>query len=769
MARLKIGHFLSAVLATVALSAAANAAAPYLGRPVAEVLEEFRQQGNRVAYSASLVSPELLVTEEPKPAGAMNTLLEILQPHGLTLEPIEGIFVVVPAKDSRPNDVSVEAAPPQAPLLEHITVSASRYQVDRDATDSSTLMGQQSIENLPDVGSDPIRVSQRLPGVAASGASARAHFRGGELNEIGIILNGHRLFDPFHVRDYQNIFSTIDSRAIDDVEIFTGGFPAQFGDRMSGVVVLESIDPNAPRHTEIGLSVFNTSFLTSGQHDDMQWLFSARRGNLDRVISKRFGEPSYYDVFSQFEFALGENTTATANLLYADDIVSIVLEADPDEREQVISNTRSLQSWFGLTTDWSDRLTSSTAVSFTQYDNHRVGATNDAEKVIANVDDDREVIEFGIRQDWTFQPNASHLMRWGFSTQVGDAHFNYIGSAQYNGLPALFQNQPGTVDRALAAAPNGGSYSAYLTDRWKLSPSLILQMGLRWDDQTYTNVASDSQLSPRIGLLKHWSDRLDLRVSWGRYHQAQGIHELQIEDGLNSYWPAQRTDQLIAGVQFAINDNTMLRVEGFHKDMDDVRPRFENLFDPLALIPELQADRIRLEPSSAAASGLEVSLTGSHDSLSWWSSYTLSKVSDKISGVDQPRTWDQRHAFNAGISWTGDAWDISVATNVHSGWRTTALTLVDDAGTTTPVAIPGTRNALRLGTFASLDLRLNRRFEFRRSKLSAFLEISNVSNRRNRCCIDWDVSETDAGAPVLESSLDYWLPLLPAVGILWEF
>lgn len=763
-------RFAIAVLLTVISSVAAYAAAPYFGKPVVDVLEEFRQQGHRIAYSTSVVSPELLVNIEPRPSdGAMNQILEILKPHALSLKIIEDIFVVVPVEKQQPAAATVATTTRREPQLENITVSASRYRVDRDATASSTIMGQQSIENLPDVGSDPVRVSQRLPGVAASGASARAHFRGGELNEIGIILNGHRLFDPFHVRDYQSIFSTIDSRAIDDVEIYTGGFPAQFGDRMSGVVVLESVDPDNSRHTEIGLSVFNTSFLTSGSRDDLHWLVSARRGNLDRVISKRFGEPSYYDVFSQVEFALGENTTATGNFLYADDVVTIVLETEPEEREQVSSTTRSLQSWFRLKTDWSDRLTSSTSLSFTEYDNHRIGSTSDPDKVVANVDDDRNVAEYGLRQDWKFQPNEQHLLQWGFGTHIGDATFNYAGSAEYNGLPALFPNQPATVNRGVVTAPNGGSYSAYFTDRWKLSPSLILQLGLRWDDQTYTDIASDAQLSPRIGLLKHWNDRLDLRVSWGRYHQAQGIHELQVEDGLTDYWPAQQTDQLIIGMQYELSDSTMLRVETFHKNMRDVRPRFENLFDPLALIPELQADRIRLEPTRAAASGLEVSLNGSRDALSWWSSYTLSKVEDKIGGVYQPRSWDQRHALNAGLSWSGEKWDFSAASSIHSGWRTTDLTLIDVSEASEPVALPGVRNAQPLGTFASIDLRINRRFEFRRSRLSAFVEVSNALNRRNRCCIDWDVNETDSGDFFLESSPDYWLPLLPAVGILWEF
>jgi len=79
-------------------------------------------------------------------------------------------------------------------------------------------------------------------------------------------------------------------------------------------------------------------------------------------------------------------------------------------------------------------------------------------------------------------------------------------------------------------------------------------------------------------------------------------------------------------------------------------------------------------------------------------------------------------------------------------------------------AIPGPRNAERLPTFSSVDVRLSRSFDVPRGRLLAFIEVSNVFNRRNVCCLDWDLD--DSG---LEYSLDYWMPLLPAVGILWEF
>jgi hypothetical protein len=51
----------------------------------------------------------------------------------------------------------------------------------------------------------------------------------------------------------------------------------------------------------------------------------------------------------------------------------------------------------------------------------------------------------------------------------------------------------------------------------------------------------------------------------------------------------------------------------------------------------------------------------------------------------------------------------------------------------------------------------------------AFIEVSNALDRRNICCIDWDTDEEVDGSQTLERGLDYLLPMLPAIGILWEF
>jgi outer membrane receptor protein involved in Fe transport len=216
-----------------------------------------------------------------------------------------------------------------------------------------------------------------------------------------------------------------------------------------------------------------------------------------------------------------------------------------------------------------------------------------------------------------------------------------------------------------------------------------------------------------------------------------------------------------------------MRLEAFQKNVNEVRPRFENLFDPLGIMPELQADRVRVEPASARARGVEFSADRSAGPWNWWASYTWSKVTDRIGSRDVPRSWDQRHALQGGVAWRSEAWDFSAAASVHTGWPTTDLGLlqegVDDDGEPILAVVPGPRNALRNPTFASIDMRLSRRFNVRRGTLLAFVEISNVLDRRNVCCRDFDLGEGPLGNEALEYSLDYWLPLLPAVGILWEF
>lgn len=737
-----------------------------VGRLVADIIDEYRADGHPFAYSTMLVTDELRVEARPTAGSAVEVVAQILRPHGLTIRTEAGVHLVVPVESPRPVDAASQSDPETSRLdeLENVVVSASRYLISRDIETSRMSIDQRSIQNMPDFGEDPIRVVQRLPGTAASGASARTHFRGGEQSEVGIMLNGQWLFDPYHIRDYQGVFSAIDARAVGGVEVFTGGFPVRYGDRMSGLVLLDSIEADRTPQNEIGLSVFNTSLLTAGSTDKQRWLFSVRRGNLDLVIDPKFGKPSYFDMFAQYGFDFSPDSRISVNALYAEDAIELILETEPSERDMVSSDTRNGQFWVRIDNDWSDALSSSTVLSFTDYTNRREGFANDDEKMIATVLDYREVSQVAYRQNWYWNGSKNRRTEWGLYASSASARFDYAGTAEYFGLQARYRGQPPSISRDIKADIGGSRYALYFSDRLRFADRMTLEWGLRWDDQTYTGESGSTQLSPRLSALFQLAHDTEFRFSVGRYFQSQPIEALQVEDGVANYWPAQRADQLVLGLQHRFDDDSILRVEAFYKDFGRVRPRFENLYDPLGTMPELQADRIRIAPRRSLARGVELSLYKGSDNQTLWGSYAWSRATDRIDGTNIPRSWDQTHAVQIGFEWRGGKWTVSTAASAHTGWPTTSLSLTD-AG----VAVPGPRNDLRYDWFAAVDARVSRRFDLKRGSLLAFIEISNLFDRRNECCIDWDIEQTTVGSEYLDSSQEYWMPLLPAFGVLWEF
>jgi hypothetical protein len=209
----------------------------------------------------------------------------------------------------------------------------------------------------------------------------------------------------------------------------------------------------------------------------------------------------------------------------------------------------------------------------------------------------------------------------------------------------------------------------------------------------------------------------------------------------------------------------LLRAEVYLKDYTHLRTRYENLYDPLSLAPELRWDRIAIAPSSARAEGVEV-LLSRREAGPWsgWLSYAWSRVVDRTGGADVRRGWDQSHALNAGLGWAQGPWQATVAAQYHTGWPVTPITLDADGG-----VVPGPRNAQRYADYGSLDARLSREWTLPRGTLTAHVEVTNALDRRNPCCTDLAYSFDAAGVATLERELRHWLPLVPAVGLLWKF
>jgi hypothetical protein len=668
-------------------------------------------------------------------------------------------------------DVAV-VLPPIAPRLDEITVTASRYDLRADAPSTSHFT-QQQIESLSYFGDDALRVVHRLPGVATNDFSARAHVRGGDVDEMTVMLDGMRINEPFHLRDYQAVFSAIDPRIVSGEQVYSGSFPAEYGDALSGLTAMDRVEPTERLHTELGLSLLYTSVLSSGTFADgrAQWLVSARRGNLDELIDDERGEPSYQDEFVHVATALGAKHKLAFNAIGFGDDIHLVPSSSSADREQGVTDTSTRQLWLTLDSEWGPTLSSRTLLYQTSFDTRRHGDVADLREMVGVADDRRNLDESGVKQDWRWDAAARHLATFGFEVKTGDARYDYASTVHWLGVLATLEPAPSRSFSA-APAPSGDTYAAYVSDRWRITDRLIADLGLRWDEQTYLPPGADEQVSPRASLLYRLDGQTDLRVAYGKFFQSQGLADLQIEDGVVDFAPAQHAASTIVGVDHRFPDGLALRAELFRKTTDSARPRYENLFDPLVLLPELRPGRVRIAPERGEARGLEVVLSATRP-FSWWLGYSLARADDVIEGENVPRSWDQRNALNAGVTHDVGPWALSAVLNTHTGWPVTTLSLVPSNAPNAVggvVAVAGPRNAERLPTVARVDLRASRTYAAGAGSVRIFAEVTNLTGRENVCCLSYQQIDTAVGAqPELAVDTRHGLPFTVNFGALWQF
>jgi hypothetical protein len=387
-----------------------------------------------------------------------------------------------------------------------------------------------------------------------------------------------------------------------------------------------------------------------------------------------------------------------------------------------------------------------------------------------SIRDERDLDVLGLRQDWSFQASPSHYLKWGVDVRRYDVTYDYE-----NEFTNLGQDTQGRVFASQFDSTNGG---LYLGDRFRLGQRLTAEIGARWDRHDLTD---EDVVSPRLNLAWSPTASTTLRTGWGHFYQSQRPHELQVEDGETEFLGAERAEHRVLGIEHwwqAGKGHWSLRAEAYQRLMSDVRPRYENLFDPFQLYPETSYDRYRIAPQSAEAVGAELFLTyrgAGH--LDWWANYSWSEVTDEIDGQDVPRQFDQTHAFTVSATWRpSPKWTLTGAWIYHTGWPTTAVSgeLAESPdGELEVVPVLGPTNGERLPGYHRLDLRFARRFQLKkRGTIELFLDVQNAYDRSNVSGYEVDdraFSIGDDGQVIYSPQEEKWLGVLPSLGISWRF
>ena len=683
--------------------------------------------------------------------------------------------------------------------LAEVTVTPGSFSVLDAGPASVQTRSRADIESAP-FGEDLFRAVSRLPGLTSGDYGAQFSIRGGRADETLILLDGLEIYEPFHLKDFDGgALSIVDVDAIDGVEILTGGFPAHYGDKRSGVMNITSRTPKQDgTRITAGASFTNAHALAEGSFSNGKgsWLVSGRRGFIDVLLSlinkKETKAPSYYDVFGTVRYRVQRNHNLTFSLLHAADTYRFSINGTTGfndsiaTRETANNGYGNSYAWLTLRSLVGSHLAVRTLASVGTVTARREGDERRALTPVElyGVKGRRDFSFVGMKQDFQFQPSERAIIDWGYDVRSLNATFDWTNRATQNPddpTPDTTGFYPRVTQRAKKTS--GHTFGAYLSNRLQILDPLTLELGLRYDKADYTG---DRDWSPRAHALIRLSGRTSLRAGWGQYRQRQGIGDENAFDRLNRYFPSERSGQWTVGLEHRYPRGGSFRAEVYHKSGTRLRPILRNWKSGLNVFPESSEDRILVYPDSSTSKGLELYHEGNLGRrLNLRATYSLAFVREYVSRIDHvndplkpafnpthPGPQDQRHTLNVDASYRlSRTWNVTGALSLHSGWPYTnefGVQVRRRNGTTDLAVRPDSLYGGRLPAYRRMDVRLTRRVPTAGGEFRFFAEVINLTNHTNVLGYDVYRIRESTGGLRLQRDPETWFSILPSVGVSWS-
>jgi outer membrane receptor protein involved in Fe transport len=414
-----------------------------------------------------------------------------------------------------------------------VTVTADNSALlETDRTSSDTDISQTVLERP--TGAAPSRAIESIvastPGFVTDD-NGRMHPRGSE-SQVQYVVDGVPITDNLSA-----IFSTsLDSRTMRTVEVLTGGIPAEFGDRLAGVINVNTRS-GLEGPTQVGLSFSGGSFSTGEIGADFS-THTKKFGfltNLSASTSQRYLDPPTIDNFHNFgrsgkgffrlDYQLSQNDSLRGTFTFGGTNFQV-----PNRLEQQLAGQNQQQR----NRDNSQNVTLDHIFSPSTFGQLSFFNRQSSAKLLSNTKS-TPVVAF---QDRTLQntgllgsislTRGSHNIKFGGQvtrTPVRET-FSFYPTVQFDDLVDENGNVfPNPVNAFNATNPflfngrkTGRTLSAYIQDRFTVFKNFTLDAGVRYDN--YKLLIKEQALSPRIGVAYSIpSTRTTLRASYNRLFQ----------------------------------------------------------------------------------------------------------------------------------------------------------------------------------------------------------------------------------------------------------
>ena len=647
--------------------------------------------------------------------------------------------------------------------LSEVTVKDEYFSKNPLEPISTTKFSFEEIRRAPGGFEDVIRALSILPGVAQADAGRNDLIvRGGAPSENLFLVDGIVIPNINHFGTQGAAGGPVSYVNLDYVKstsFSTGGFPVTYGDRLSSVL---SINLKNGRQDRIGgkATVSATQFgldMEGPINQSSDFIFSVRRSYLD-FIFKAAGfafVPEYYDLLSKVNIKTGVNSNLSFFFLGALDNV-IFFNDTPDKR---FDNSRTLgsdqkqytaagkyQQIFG--TGFLNAALSRNYVSYNSNQNDTV-----QNPIYKNISME---IENSLKSDLTIKVSSENELNIGTEFKLIEFNSDIYSPAKLTS----FGDSISAVNSKMNE--NYFKWGGYLNFNTVMMKRVIVNLGIRED--YFSGINDKYYFSPRFSLSYNLSAINSINFSTGIYYQSPSYLWLT---SFNKNLKDIRVNQYILGFENRVREDILFKVEGFIKDYSNYPASLTRPYLILANTGAGYTDdnftSLGLDPLVSAGKGLtkgiEFSLQKKLSDLPYYGimSLTISRSDfTPLDGIKRPGLYDQNVILN-----------VSGGYKFNPEWEGSFKFRFASGNPYTPFNANGRQSVLdynsrRLRPAHSLDLRVDRRWNFSTWVLITYLDIQNIYNRKNTASIRWDPRTMQ----VDESSS---IGILPSIGISAEF
>ncbi|MFH1196746.1 MAG: TonB-dependent receptor [bacterium] len=627
------------------------------------------------------------------------------------------------------------------------------------------------IKKLPSMSGemDVYRALTMLPGVTtASELSNGLYVRGGSPDQTLTLVDGVVVYNPFHLGGFASSFN---SDAVQDIKLIKGGFPAEYGGRVSSVLDIKLRDGNSTAFKgNIGIGVINSRASIEGPlNDKMTYLFSARKmylNSLQEAFLKDVNIPFYgfHDYNGKITLKASEKDWVSISGYYGkDNLYSPPASADVGY-DINWSNLFLNLNWLSV---HGDKKFTRFAVNYTAYEfNTQIRDLTPYSYKQDFVSTSR-IEDISLKIDGQYLSIENHTVKAGIEMVIHN--FKLLNNNFYASELEKDERFENTI--------TGLEMALYVQDEWIITPLLNATWGIRIYGFPR---ARYYQPEPRISLSYAMTENFFIKGAYAMGNQF--LHLIIRNDVLlptDMWFPSTpkikpvNAQQAILGFEYTFDNQIyLISAEGYYKQM-------ENLYeysDTSTFTIENELEQ-QLTGGRGDAYGVEFFFNKRAGNLTGWIGYTLSFTKRYFDAVNKgnpfyPR-YDRRHDIEVVLSYQfNKAWEAGLTWSYSTGQTYTMPTgqyyfpsLYSNNEEGSEVYLDYTNlNEYRLPPYHKLDVSLSYKFDWFNYPCTLNLSVYNVYNNQNSFAhyISYSI-DPDTGALTPQLKRFTLFPFLPTL------